>query len=300
MKLAQVAQIGFIVAAAVGVFSFVRAAQNDSRHSNCQALCAFRPTYAAMDRKVPDFELPDMNGKMVRFSDYLGSKPVVLNFWTKTCEPCLEEMPGLQEMAGILAKEGVKVVTVCTDDGPDDIRDTLKVVLGGQEPNFDILFDPDTEVVADMFGTTLYPETWILDANGVVRVRIDGKKDWSPRPGLPSDDPALALEIIEMVGRPLGCPVEFTAGRMTKHADICECSDTGKSCIAHSECCDPNASCIKGKCSLEKPPKRRRPPTTPPQAPPTSTSKPSGAPAGTAAKNAMPATPSTATPASSN
>ena len=99
MKPAQIAQIGFILVASIFVYSFVRAAQIDHRLTSCQALCHLRPTYAGMDRKVPDFELPDMDGKMVRFSSFLGKKPVLLNFWTKTCKPCLEEMPALAEFA---------------------------------------------------------------------------------------------------------------------------------------------------------------------------------------------------------
>ena len=72
------------------------------------------------------------------------------------------------------------------------------------EPPFTILFDPDTEVVKDMFGTTLYPETWLIDGNGVIRARIDGPRDWSN---------PMALEVVEMIGRPAGCPVSFVRGK---------------------------------------------------------------------------------------
>jgi len=200
MKLSHVAQIAFILAASVGVFSFVRAAQTDQRLNSCQALCQLRPAYAGHNRSVPDFELPDRNGKPVRFSSFLGGKPVVLNFWTKTCKPCLEEMPALAELAQILKPQGVDVVTICTDEGPEAVADTLQVVLEGKEPPFTILFDPESEVVADMFGTELFPETWLIDGNGIIRARVDGARNWSG---------AIPLEVIEMIGRPAGCPVEF-------------------------------------------------------------------------------------------
>jgi hypothetical protein len=29
------------------------------------------------------------------------------------------------------------------------------------------------------FGTRLFPETWIIDPEGVIRLRIDGRRDWS-------------------------------------------------------------------------------------------------------------------------
>jgi peroxiredoxin len=277
MKLAHVVQVAFIVAAAIFVFSFVRAAQSDHRLSNCQALCQLSPTYAARDRKVPEFELPDMTGKMVKFSSFLGKKPIILNFWTRTCEPCLEEMPAIQEMAAMLKKQGIRVVTINTDEGPDEIRDVLKVRLQGQEPQFEILFDPETTVVTDMFGTTLYPETWIIDPDGIIRLRIDGKRDWTS---------ATALEVIEMLSRPLACPVEFTHGRLSKHGELCDCAPANASCMADVECCDPEMSCVKGFC-------KKTPQTTAPARPPGSQPmRPPAAPRSASPKPKAPPSPS--------
>jgi thiol-disulfide isomerase/thioredoxin len=213
MKPTHLAQLAFILAASFGVFSFVRAAQSDHRLNSCQAMCQLKPTYAAMNRTVPDFELADRAGTKVKFSSFLGGKPVVLNFWTKTCKPCLEEMPALQELAGILKKEGVEVVTVCTDEGYEAVKDTLQVVLQGQKPAFTVLYDPESEVVADVFGTDLFPETWLIDGKGVIRARIDGARNWSS---------AMPLEVIEMIGRPGGCPVEFLGGKpVGKNRGLC-------------------------------------------------------------------------------
>ena len=37
----------------------------------------------------------------------------------------------------------------------------------------------DRAVVTDAFGTKLFPETWIIDKNGLVRLRFDGAFDWA-------------------------------------------------------------------------------------------------------------------------
>ena len=219
MKLVQLAQIAFIVVASVAVYAFVRASQSDYRYTSCQALCQLSPNYAGMDRKVPDFTLTDLNGTPVAFSSYLGKGPIVLNFWTRTCKPCLEEMPELAAMTKILEKRGVKVVTISTDDGPDDVRDTLAVLFGDEGPPFPVLFDPDMEVVTDMFGTTLFPETWLLDGQGVIRARIDGNP--AEVRGMTWTDP-IPLEVVEMIGRPGGCPVDFRAAKpVGPHAVLC-------------------------------------------------------------------------------
>ena len=41
-----------------------------------------------------------------------------------------------------------------------------------------LLFDPARAVVRDRFGTRLFPETWIIDPDGVIRARFDRTLDW--------------------------------------------------------------------------------------------------------------------------
>jgi peroxiredoxin len=209
----MIAQVGFIAAAALAVYAFVGAAQRDMRRSSCTALCKLNPAYAGSDRTAPDFELPDMNGKPTRLSSFRG-KTVFLNFWTKTCAPCLEEMPSLAELARIArGRSDFVVLTVSTDEGPADVRDTLKVAIQGEVP-FPVLFDPDAKVVGGAYGTHLFPETWIIDPKGVIRARFDGGRDWST---------ALAVEIGEMVQKSGGCPVEFFKGTpQGSFANVCD------------------------------------------------------------------------------
>lgn len=203
MKAGTIVQLAFILVAAITVYGFVRAAQNDQRYSSCTALCSMGPSYASRDRVAPDFELPDIHGKMVKLSSFRG-KTVFLNFWTKTCRPCLEEMPALAELGKVLQKRNDMVlVTVSTDEDVKDVKDTLQVVLNSTETPFVVLLDPESKIVLDKFGTKLFPETWILDPKGVIRARFDGPRDWSS---------SAVIDIGEMVKRPSGCPVEFLRG----------------------------------------------------------------------------------------
>jgi thiol-disulfide isomerase/thioredoxin len=213
MRWGQLAQIAFIMAASFGAYAFVRAAQTDHRRAACAGLCQLGPAYAGRNRSVPEFELPDLAGRPVKFSSLLGKGPVLLNFWTKSCKPCLRELPSLAELARLVAKDDISVVTVCTDSGPEAVVEELAAALGGRQPPFTILFDPDYEVVTDLFGTTLYPETWFIDQSGIIRLRVDGARDWTS---------PIALEVLEMVGRPLGCPVDFFRGQPSgPHAGLC-------------------------------------------------------------------------------
>ena len=134
-----------------------------------------------------------------KLADYRG-KVVVLNFWTKTCGPCLEEMPEIADLTKILkdGRDDVAVLAVSTDDGPDDVKDTLKSVLR-EDPPFRIAFDPDQKVVAGKYGTHLYPETWIIDKNGIIRARFDGSRQWSN---------SAVVEMIDEIRHGGYCPIE--------------------------------------------------------------------------------------------
>jgi len=50
------------------------------------------------DEIAPDFALRDLDGNVVKLSDYRGKKNVVLNFWATWCSPCKVEMPDLEEI----------------------------------------------------------------------------------------------------------------------------------------------------------------------------------------------------------
>ena len=171
-------QAAFAAAAAVAVFAFVRTSYDAEARRVCSPLCAMRPDYADSNRIAPDFALQKITGGVGHLSDYRG-QVVVLNFWTKSCKPCLDEMPSLAYFARVLAsRSGMKLVTVSTDDSLEDVRNTIQSVLGGPAP-FDVFVDPDARVVAGKYGTKLYPETWFIDRNGIIRARVDGARDWS-------------------------------------------------------------------------------------------------------------------------
>jgi peroxiredoxin len=212
------AHLAFVVAAAVGVYAFVSVAKEGESRRRCSPTCVLRPTYAGFERKAPDFKLKDGTGKVVSLDSYRG-KVVVLNFWTKTCGPCLDEMPELADLARILKPmSDVAVVTVSTDDTAEDANGTLKSVLKGEVP-FPVLIDPDAVNVAGKYGTTLYPETWIIDKEGVIRARFDGAREWAG---------AAVVQYVEQLRTGGYCEVQARDGRFVgKDAPLCDSINGG-------------------------------------------------------------------------
>lgn len=194
-------QILFVALAATGVYSFVASMKEGEQRRLCTPVCSISPDYAGNNRLAPDFELPNLEGKKVKLSDYRG-KVVILNFWTKTCAPCLREMPSLSQLGRVLeAHPEVVLLTVTTDESAEDAKATLTSVLGEKAP-FETLVDSEGVIVTDKYGTKLFPETWFIDPQGVIRARVDGPRDWySLAP--------LSIEFAKSISGPISCEVRF-------------------------------------------------------------------------------------------
>jgi len=132
------------------------------------------PHYLGASLLAPDFSLPKQGGGEWKMSEQRG-KVVVMNFWTVTCRPCIQEMPTIELLAEITEDWGdVEIVAVSTDRSWDEAETIIP-----RTSRITSLLDADRKVVTGMFGTKLFPETWIIDANGIVRFRFDGALDWS-------------------------------------------------------------------------------------------------------------------------
>ena len=97
---------------------------------------------------------------------------VVLNFFNSTCVPCINEHDLLVEFANSEAmnSNAAEIYTVINDDSSDAVRDFFDK-NGGDWPKI----TDDNGAIAVAFGVARVPETWIIDPNGLVRLRITGE-----------------------------------------------------------------------------------------------------------------------------
>ena len=121
---------------------------------------------------APDFTVQDSERK-VTLSELRG-KVVVLNFWASWCPPCIEETPSLLEMQHKLRDHGVTVLAVSIDDSDDAYHKFLT------NYRVDLLTVRDAQKASNaMYGTFKFPETYVIDRNGVMRRKFIGAVDWS-------------------------------------------------------------------------------------------------------------------------
>ncbi len=109
----------------------------------------------------------------VTLSQFRG-QVVVLNFWATWCPPCIEEMPSLVEMQRRLKAKGVTVLAVSVDVDEGAYRRFVK----DHNVNLLTVRDPDQKSSA-LYGTFKFPETYIVDRNGVTRRKFIGAVDWT-------------------------------------------------------------------------------------------------------------------------
>jgi thiol-disulfide isomerase/thioredoxin len=102
----------------------------------------------------------------------LRGKVVVLNLWATYCAPCVEELPSLLALQQKMPQ--LAVVAVSTDQDDAVYRQFLI------KHHVDVLTVRDADMrVNQMYGTSLIPETYIIDRNGVIRRKLIGAQDWT-------------------------------------------------------------------------------------------------------------------------
>jgi peroxiredoxin len=113
--------------------------------------------------QAPDFDLPGLDGRRVKLSDFRG-KAVLLNFWATWCPPCKIEMPWFVDLQKQYGKDGLVVLGVAMDD-----TEPAKIAEFAHDMgvNYQVLLG--TDKVSDDYGDVQYlPTTFYIDRNGVI------------------------------------------------------------------------------------------------------------------------------------
>ena len=115
---------------------------------------------------APDFAVQDASDGVWKLSDFRGKKPVVLNFWSSTCPPCMEEMPLFQKYWEKYGDQ-VEFMIVNLTDGYNDTFASAMEVVTENGYMFPVYFDTAGEGAA-AYSVRSIPMTFFVGERGVI------------------------------------------------------------------------------------------------------------------------------------
>jgi cytochrome c biogenesis protein CcmG, thiol:disulfide interchange protein DsbE len=122
---------------------------------------------------APEFSIRTDSGKTVTPRDF-GGKLLIVNFWATWCQPCVQEVPSLDQLQRELGPKGLVVLGVSVDKD----ENAYKEFLDRFRVSYLTTRDPG-QVINTKYGTIQYPESYLIDRSGKVVEKVVGEANWS-------------------------------------------------------------------------------------------------------------------------
>lgn len=123
------------------------------------------------NQPVPAFSLTELQQPdLLLTQQQLQGKPTVLNVWASWCASCRQELAALKEIVATLDNR----VQFYGLNYRDERQAALHTLQRYGNPYQQTLYDPQGALALTLgvYGT---PETWLIDAQGIVRLRYAGE-----------------------------------------------------------------------------------------------------------------------------
>jgi thiol-disulfide isomerase/thioredoxin len=148
--------------------------QNNST-SRLSAQTAQKPAQTEITKPaVPQFAAYDIDGKMHQSSEWIGKRPVVINFWGTWCGPCRREIPDMVQLYDEYQKKGVEILGLAVKDTPDRVR----AYSGNAGMKWPLLMAKD-QIMIDYRALRGVPTTIFINREGQEVARYVGMRDYT-------------------------------------------------------------------------------------------------------------------------
>jgi peroxiredoxin len=118
-----------------------------------------------INEMAPDFELPDLDGRLHRLSDHRGHV-VVVNFWSSECPHASRTD---QLMTPWIESWGAQVVLLPVVSNDNETLDAIKAT--SQRRRMPLVLLDRLHRVADIYAAETTPHVFVLDQQGRLRYR---------------------------------------------------------------------------------------------------------------------------------
>lgn len=139
---------------------------------------SYPPGPARIGHKAPRLSLQTPQNKPSSLRNYRG-RWLLLNFWATWCAPCREEMDSLEKLAHLMKDQPFTLLAVSVDANWTVIHNFFRKhpTLRNRTLRMELALDP-LGSQAQAYGSRKFPETYLLDPQGVVRYKWVGPFVW--------------------------------------------------------------------------------------------------------------------------
>jgi thiol-disulfide isomerase/thioredoxin len=123
---------------------------------------------------APELPIYNRTGAKTDLAKEKG-KIFIIHFWATWCPPCVEEIPALSRFWDkYRTRDDIGLYAISVDKDWKAIEAFMT-----KNPSAIPLFHDPGAATARRFGTTQYPETYVVNAKGRVLFRVQGAVNWS-------------------------------------------------------------------------------------------------------------------------
>jgi alkyl hydroperoxide reductase subunit AhpC len=137
----------------------------------------FTTKFKMLNQKAPDFEGRTLDGKKFKLSDHKG-KVVVLNFASKNCGYCSQEIPDLNRIHKDAQLENFEFISLYLDSDTalsnhfcknDDGEEYQLIKKFNKVKDVDFKIIPNAHDIIFKYKIEMYPTNLIIDKDGIIR-----------------------------------------------------------------------------------------------------------------------------------
>lgn len=112
------------------------------------------------------FEGTDLEGNAVSEDIFLQSKLTMVNIWATYCNPCLNEMPGLGELASEYDRSEFQIIGIVSDVREGEDQTPVEELVRQTGADYPHLLANDSIDQAFLAGVSGVPTTFFFDGEG--------------------------------------------------------------------------------------------------------------------------------------
>lgn len=115
--------------------------------------------------EAPPFSLKDVDGNIIRLSDFQNNNYVLLDFWASWCGPCREDSPYLEEINRNFKNKGLKIIGISRDENLDSWK---KAILKDNMDWINISTIENGSEIEEEYFVWGIPHRVLIDKDGVI------------------------------------------------------------------------------------------------------------------------------------